>query len=301
MTLSLNGVAVSGTSLAALATSINSVSGLGTVSAALNGSGDLVVTDQVGNDLAFAVTAGGGADSLLVRGTAGAPVTLSLGGNPAAAIGGSVNFTFQEGVTMSNPVPGNSNLFGSLAPSSFTPFQLNTFDPTNQDTYNSATSMTVFDSLGNPHVMSMYFVKERFTPGVPGEEPNRWSMYALIDGRDVGDPDPNLPPPQNSEATRARFDVQFNSDGSINPAVRMRSWSRTGFRSMRTAYPTDRLARRTHWRAVRCLSRNRPSVRTSRCAWARRPSTAASLRSAGSIRTDTPQVSCRVSTSTCAA
>ncbi len=218
MSLTLNGVAISAVSATAMANAINTVPGLGTVSATVGANGDLVVTDQVGNDLIFAVTAGGGADSLLVRGTSGAPVSLTRTGNSAAAIGGTVNFTFQEGVTMSNAVPGNSNLFGSLAPSAFTPFQLNTFDPTNQDTYNSATSMTVFDSLGNPHVMSMYFVKERFTPGVPGEEPNRWSMYALIDGRDIGDPDPNLPPPQNSVATRARFDVQFNSDGSINPA-----------------------------------------------------------------------------------
>ena len=30
--------------------------------------------------------------------------------------------------------------------------------------------------------MSLYFVKERFTPGVAGEEENRWSVYSLIDG-----------------------------------------------------------------------------------------------------------------------
>jgi flagellar hook protein FlgE len=53
---------------------------------------------------------------------------------------------------------------------------------------------------------------------VPGEEANRWNIYVLIDGEDVGDPDPNLPPPANSAPTRARFDVRFNADGTLNAA-----------------------------------------------------------------------------------
>jgi len=105
-----------------------------------------------------------------------------------------------------------------LDDSAFAEFQLNTFDPSNQDTYNSATSLTVYDSLGNPHVMSQYFVKERFTPNTPGEEENRWTMYVLIDGEDVGDPDPNLPPPLNNQPSRASYSLQFNQDGSLNPA-----------------------------------------------------------------------------------
>ncbi len=201
-----------------LANSINSAPGLGTVSATVTPGGDLVVTDQVGNDLVFNVTAGTAADSLDVRGPSGLPVTLSLLGTPAASIGGTVNFSLQEGYTLANASPTTSNLFGNLDPSSFTPFQLNTFDPTNQDSYNAATSMTVYDSLGNAHVMSLYYVKERFTPGVPGEQPNRWSMYVQIDGHDVGDPDPNLPPPANTTATRPAYAVQFNPDGTIDPS-----------------------------------------------------------------------------------
>lgn len=218
MRLQLNGVNVSGTTLTSLANSINSAPGLGTVSATVTPGGDLVVTDQVGNDLVFNVTAGTNADTLDVRGPSGLPVTLSLGGTPAASIGGSVNFSLQEGYTLANASPTTSNLFGNLDPSSFTPFQLNTFDPTNQDSYNAATSMTVYDSLGNAHVMSLYYVKERFTPGVPGEQPNRWSMYVQVDGHDVGDPDPNLAPPANTAATRRAYAVQFNPDGTIDPS-----------------------------------------------------------------------------------
>ncbi len=218
LAIRLNGVTVAGSSLTALANSINAAPGLGTIDALVNGSGDLVITDKVGNDLVFNVIGGTAADSLDVRGAQGVPVTLSKLGTPAAAIGGTVNFSLQEGYSLTNASPATSNIFGSLDPTAFTPFQLNTFDPTNQDSYNAATSMTIYDSLGNAHVMSLYYVKERYTPGLPGEEPNRWSMYVQIDGRDIGDPDPNLPPPANSVPTRSQFSLVFNPDGTIDPS-----------------------------------------------------------------------------------
>ena len=43
-------------------------------------------------------------------------------------------------------------------------------DPT---TYNSSTSITVYDSLGNAHLMSMYFVKTA---------PNEWEIYTNLNG-----------------------------------------------------------------------------------------------------------------------
>lgn len=216
--VTLNGVALTGSSPTALAASINSgLAGLGTVSAAVDTNGDMVVTDAVGNDLVFGIS-GDVTDSIQVAGQQGAPVLLDTSGTSVVAVGGSVDFTMDEGVTLANAGPAVTNVFGVLDPSAYTQFELNTFDPTNQETYNAATSLSIFDSLGNPHAMSLYYVKERFTPGVSGEEENRWSLYALIDGRDVGDPDPNLPPPQNTEPTRARFAVQFNPDGTLNPA-----------------------------------------------------------------------------------
>jgi flagellar hook protein FlgE len=48
-----------------------------------------------------------------------------------------------------------------------------TFDPTDPTTYNSTTSVTLFDSLGNDHIMTMYFVK---TGG------GTWDMYQELDG-----------------------------------------------------------------------------------------------------------------------
>ncbi len=52
------------------------------------------------------------------------------------------------------------------------PFNLN--DAT---TYNSATSMSVYDSLGNPHTLSVYFAKTAA---------NTWDLYASLDGTQVG-------------------------------------------------------------------------------------------------------------------
>ncbi len=216
--VTLNGVALTGNSPTALAASINSgLPGLGTVSAAVDSNGDMIVTDAVGNDLVFGIS-GDVTDFLDVIGTQGSAVTLDTSGTSVVAVGGTVDFTLDEGVTLANAAPAVTNIFGVLDESAFEQFELNTFDPTNQETYNAATSLTIFDSLGNPHPLSLYYVKERFTPGVPGEEENRWSLYVLIDGRDVGDPDPNLPPPQNTEPTRARFSLQFNPDGTLNPA-----------------------------------------------------------------------------------
>lgn len=50
--------------------------------------------------------------------------------------------------------------------------------PPAPEAYNSSTSLTVFDSLGNSHTMSMYFVK--------GATPNTWDVHALVDGVTVG-------------------------------------------------------------------------------------------------------------------
>lgn len=47
-----------------------------------------------------------------------------------------------------------------------------TFDPTNQNTYTSSTAMNVYDSLGNPHTLTYYFVKSAS---------NAWDMYTQID------------------------------------------------------------------------------------------------------------------------
>ena len=216
--MTLNNVLLTGSTLGELVDSINSGQpGIATLTAAVDTNGDLVVTDSVGGDLVFSIT-GDVTDSIDVLGPQSSAVTLDTSGTAVAVVGGTVEMSLEEGITLANAQPAVTNLFGVLDANAFEPFELNTFDPTNQDTYNAATSLNIFDSLGNPHTLSLYFVKERFDPGVVGEEANRWTMYTLVDGRDVGDPDPDLPPPANTEPTRASSVVRFNEDGTLSLA-----------------------------------------------------------------------------------
>ncbi|MFT3907068.1 MAG: flagellar hook protein FlgE [Steroidobacteraceae bacterium] len=53
-----------------------------------------------------------------------------------------------------------------------------TFDPTDTDSYNKSTSLTVYDSLGAAHTATMYFVKTANT----GE----WDAHLYVDGTAVG-------------------------------------------------------------------------------------------------------------------
>jgi flagellar hook protein FlgE len=61
------------------------------------------------------------------------------------------------------------------------------FDETDPLTYNNSTSVTVFDSLGDSHVMTYYFVKEdpALTPAT-----NDWLVFTAIDGQMINITDP---------------------------------------------------------------------------------------------------------------
>ncbi|WDE13216.1 flagellar hook protein FlgE [Thalassomonas haliotis] len=54
------------------------------------------------------------------------------------------------------------------------------FDATDPLTYNHSTSVTIYDSLGDSHVMTYYFVKEAPIAGPPATNP--WMMFAAVDG-----------------------------------------------------------------------------------------------------------------------
>jgi len=220
MRLQINGQALESTSLADLADEINEFRGstLPGFEASINANGDLVITNEIGRDIKLAISSPVVTDSLVVQGADGTgPVVLggSSTAAEAAAVGGVVTFILNEDYMMSQPDPAISGLFGALTEDEFTPYTLNAFDPEDQDTYNHATSMTIYDSLGNSHVMTQYFVKEPLNADRPNEA-NVWAMYILIDGQDVGDPDPTLPFPDNLEPTRARHELFFNQDGSFD-------------------------------------------------------------------------------------
>jgi flagellar hook protein FlgE len=55
-----------------------------------------------------------------------------------------------------------------------------TFSPTDANSYNNATSLTVYDSLGAAHTASLYFIK--------GAAANAWNAQLYVDGNAVGTP-----------------------------------------------------------------------------------------------------------------
>lgn len=63
---------------------------------------------------------------------------------------------------------------GSLDPAAF--------DPLDPKTYSNVTSMTIYDSLGEPHIMTTYFVKPN--NGAYNGESN-WVAYYAVDGEQV--------------------------------------------------------------------------------------------------------------------
>jgi flagellar hook protein FlgE len=183
--------------------------------------GTVTVTSNNGEDLAFTLgSASVAGDTFTVKGLTDDEIELTgaAGAVRSATVGGSVSITLDKGATIDT----NGNGTGLFADDIITsPFVRKSFDPDDQDTYNHATSLNVYDSLGNAHVMSSYFVKE--------DDVNTWTMYLQIDGQNVGDPNRALPAPDNLTPTLASFALVFNNDGSLDEAasddVRVTYWN----------------------------------------------------------------------------
>ncbi|WP_288353453.1 flagellar hook protein FlgE [uncultured Marinobacter sp.] len=77
----------------------------------------------------------------------------------------------------------------------------NQFNPLDQRTYNHATSTTVYDSLGNSHEMSQFYVKQP-APG-NGVGVSEWSVYLQIDGEFVAGTEQNP------------YQARFDQDGAL--------------------------------------------------------------------------------------
>jgi flagellar hook protein FlgE len=68
------------------------------------------------------------------------------------------------------------------------------FNPSDPTSYNSSTSTNIYDSQGNSHVFTQYFLKTG---------PNTWDMNVLIDGRNPDDPTLTTPSTVNLQFTTA--------------------------------------------------------------------------------------------------
>ena len=78
-----------------------------------------------------------------------------------------------------------------------------TFDPTDPTSYNNATSLTVYDSLGAAHTASLYFVRTATA--------NTWDTYQYIDGVAVGGVQPLAYTSAGALATPANGQLSFGT------------------------------------------------------------------------------------------
>ncbi len=87
-------------------------------------------------------------------------------------------------------------------------------NPPDPSSYNTTTSSTIYDSLGNSHIMTSYFVK------VPAE--NQWQVFIGVDGADVtptaATPPVGAPPVSYSpNEVAAPFTLVFDNNGNLVP------------------------------------------------------------------------------------
>lgn len=132
--------------------------------------------------------------------------------------GETLNYAFGDGTTTTNPlpVPGDVNVTADRRVASVddpangafetafnaAPIRItNDFNPLDQRSYNYATSSTIYDSLGNSHELTQFFVKNP-APG-NGVGVSQWSVYARIDGEFVGGSDVSP------------FVARFDQDGAL--------------------------------------------------------------------------------------
>lgn len=79
------------------------------------------------------------------------------------------------------------------------------FDPAEPNSYNASTSTNIYDTQGNAHVLTQYFVKDAA---------NDWTMYVLVDGKR---PNFDTDGAANQNVPFA-YDVAFDAAGNLTAA-----------------------------------------------------------------------------------
>jgi flagellar hook protein FlgE len=215
-TLTIEGISFAATTLTDLAIAING-SALGGITAVLSGDPTagagatnelrLDIIHNQGGDLTFQFNDGGAGTGAVSLGTVDDTTNVVTNaftlntGQPTGTVAGVVDIIIEEGSTLATAGTDIIQTFNGVA------FRNNVFNPVDPETYNHSTSTTIYDSLGNAHVMTMYFVKQANNSTI---QPNTWQMHALIDNQDIGDP------VTGTDATRATYTLVFNDDGSLN-------------------------------------------------------------------------------------
>lgn len=99
-------------------------------------------------------------------------------------------------------------------PATATPYTVNNFDINDPATYNHSTSVTIYDSLGQSHVQTSYFVKDDTAPAA---SPNRWVAFTAVDGTKVDAVAPSGDMAPATAGGHVGTYVNFNSSGVYVP------------------------------------------------------------------------------------
>jgi len=130
-------------------------------------SDNFVVNSQGGHLLGFPVNPDGSSASVSL--STAKPIRIpTASGAPTKTAEVDIRMNLPAGDSFISSAPGN-------------------FDPEDPLTFNHSTSVTVFDSLGDSHIMTYYFVKD--DPSVPATA-NTWMMFSALDGNMINLEDP---------------------------------------------------------------------------------------------------------------
>jgi flagellar hook protein FlgE len=124
-----------------------------------------LINDQLPANQAVTVTVNADAISVTSLGARGSDATIAASGTAMTDVFGAAAPTYTAGI--------------------------DNFVATNPNSYTSSTSQTVYDSKGNPHTFTMYFVKTA--------QAGQWDLYTSLDG----------------SGTTASTQINFNSSGML--------------------------------------------------------------------------------------
>jgi len=143
----------------------------------ISGNGFFMVSDNGSRLYTRSGTFNTDANGFIVDGSGNRLQGYGVNGNGAVVNGVITDLKVD---TANQPPKATSAITSSLSlNSAATTPKTTPFDASDADTYNWSTSVDIYDSQGNSHTMTNYFVKD---------SSNNWSMYTLVDGRSPVDP-----------------------------------------------------------------------------------------------------------------
>ncbi|MDA7746091.1 flagellar hook protein FlgE [Psychromonas sp.] len=107
--------------------------------------------------------------------------------------------------TAGTPVSTSEVTITMNLPAGDTALDPSAFDPTDPDTFNNATSVTIYDSLGEAHIMSTYYIKPE---NASADGRSQWVSFVTVDGIAVDAWDSTT----DTEAS-VSYDVDSDGDG----------------------------------------------------------------------------------------